>query len=254
LQLFAVQVMDLTHCNSAFPSTQWTEVVRICQGEDSSSRHVALAALCKDYWYPLYAFARRMGRSSQDAEDLTQGFFCYALERNVISTADPELGKLRTFLLRIFQRYIGDIDDRERALKRGGGKEMLSLDLENGEERYLREPADKDTPETLFQRTWALSVLRGALKVLEIAEQKAGNEKQFKTLEPFLDPDTAAEGCYADAATSLGMTVDTVRQMVSRLRKKFRECLREQIAATLHDPTNSRIDHELTALRAALRS
>lgn len=239
--------------NSHFPTTRWTGVLQLLGTDDLAMRNEALASLCRDYWYPLYAFARRMGRSQEDAEDLTQGFFAYAIERDVFSLADQDLGTLRTFLLRVFQRYIGDVQDRENAQKRGGGRELVSLNLDGGEELYSHDLATNDTPELVFDRSWAQSLLRVTLATLAASEQSAGREQQFEILQSFLIPDTLSEQCYEDAGRASGLAPEAVRQVVCRLRKKFRECLREQIAATLHQPDNVRIDAELSALRVALR-
>src|SRR5678815_4256183 len=152
--------MSQSIANSQFPTTRWTGVLRLLGTDDPALRIDALASLCRDYWYPLYAFSRRLGRSREDAEDLTQGFFAYALEHDVFSLADRNLGTLRTFLLRVFQRYIGDVWDRDHAQKRGGGREHLSLDLDGGEELYSRDLETNDTPELLFDRTWAQALLR----------------------------------------------------------------------------------------------
>jgi RNA polymerase sigma factor (sigma-70 family) len=244
--------MPLPLGTSHFPTTRWTGVLRLLETDDSALREEALASLCRDYWYPLYAFARRLGRSPEDAEDLTQGFFAYVLEHDVFSLADRNMGTLRTFLLRVFQRYIGDMRDRETAQKRGGGREFVSLDLDGGEELYASDLATSDTPELLFDRSWARSLLRGALSALAASEQSAGREQQFERLQSFLSPDTVAEQDYDTAARESGLKPDAMRQAVSRLRKKFRECLREKVAATLHEPDEARIDAELGALRAAL--
>ena len=245
--------MQLPLGNSQFPTTRWTGVLHILQTNDAALRKEALTTLCRDYWYPLYAFARRLGRNREDAEDLTQGFFAYALEHDVFNAADRNLGTLRTFLLRVFQRYIGDILDREHAQKRGGGKELVSLDLDDGEELYSRDFAVNDSPELLFDRSWAQTLLRAALSALATNEKSATRGQQFEVLQSFLTPDAVSEQSYEAAASTLGLTPETVRQSVCRLRKKFRECLREQIATTLQDPDDTRIDAELSALRAALR-
>ncbi|WP_051945085.1 sigma-70 family RNA polymerase sigma factor [Verrucomicrobium sp. BvORR106] len=240
--------------HAAFPVTQWTEVVRACQQEDGTRRQRAVASLCGEYWYPLYAFARRTGRSQHDAEDLTQGFFCHVLERNLVANADRELGRLRTFLLSIFKRYMSDVDDKARALKRGGGQPAVSLDAQDAEQRYLCEPADAETPETLYQRAWALAVLQSAVESLRSTEHAGGNGRQFEILVPHLSPDSEAAGSgYEGAAEALKTSVENVRQLVSRLRKKYRTCLRQQIAATLHEPGEEQIDLEVAALKAALR-
>lgn len=238
---------------SQFPPTQWTAVVGPCQSADEGSRLAAMETLCRDYWYPLYAFTRRSGTDHGDAEDFTQGFFHYLLKRDLLSGADQRLGKLRTFLLTAFQRYIKDTRVREQALKRGGGVEIFALDMEGGEERYAKEAGDGLSPEEMFDRGWALSVLDAALRDLRRQEETAGRGGQFALLEPFLNPVTAAEADYSSAAAELGMNGDTARKAVSRLRKKFRDCLRGCISSTLRDPLESLVDDELSALKTALR-
>jgi RNA polymerase sigma-70 factor (ECF subfamily) len=228
-------------------------VVRLLGADDVALRREALATLCRDYWYPLYAFARRLGRSQEDAEDLTQGFFAYVLEKDVFLMADRNLGTLRTFLLKVFQRYMGDMRGRERALKRGGGREFVSLNVDNGEELYARDMATPDTPELLFDRSWAQALLRATLSVLASAEESAGRGQQFEVLQSFLTPESVSAQSYETAACESGLTPEAARQAVCRLRRKFRECLREQIGATLHEPDDVRIDGELSALRAAMR-
>jgi RNA polymerase sigma-70 factor (ECF subfamily) len=239
--------------SSPFPATQWTAVVTVCRSGNPADRQRALESLCADYWYPIYAFARRQGRGRHDAEDLAQGFFHYLLERDLFSSAQPELGKLRTFLLTIFQRYSGDVREREQALKRGGGREVFSLDADEADRRYVNEPAEVTTPEALFDRSWAMSVLEGALFELGESERRSGKGRQFEALECFLSPQAVAEGNYEDAARALGMNAEAVRKSVSRLRAKFRDCLRQQIARTLNEPDDAQVDDELTALKAALR-
>lgn len=245
--------MGFPPASPQFPTTRWTGVLHVLGTGDQQAREEVLASLCRDYWFPLYAFARRMGQSPEDAEDLTQGFFAYAVEHDVFRLADRKLGKLRTFLLKVFQRYIGDVRDRDRAQKRGGGQEMFSLNLENGEELYSRDLAGTETPELLFDRTWAQSLLRATLAALAEVERSAGREQQFEVLQSFLSPDTVSDECYETAALKLGATPETVRQAVCRLRKKFRQCLRDQIAATLPEADDAHIDEELRALKSALR-
>ncbi|RYD29814.1 MAG: hypothetical protein EOP86_21035 [Verrucomicrobiaceae bacterium] len=240
--------------DSHFPPTQWTAVVGPCQSAaDDASRLAALETLCRNYWYPLYAFTRRSGTEHSEAEDLTQGFFHYLLKRDLLAGADQRLGKLRTFLLTAFQRCIRDIRTRERALKRGGGVEVFALDMEGGEERYAREADDGLSPAQLYDRGWALSVLDAALLVLRRQEEAAGRGAQFIQLEPFINPAATADTGYPEAAAGLGLTEEAARKAVSRLRKKFRVCLRGCIASTLHDPQEALVDDEVTALKAALR-
>ncbi len=244
--------MDSSPGHSPFPVTRWTLVLRVRAEGDRTAAHRALADLCAAYWYPLYAFARRRGHGPQDAEDLTQGFFAAAIESNLFAKAEPQLGKLRTFLLTAFRHHLADLDDRARAQKRGGGGELIPLDFGSGEDRYSREPADPMTPEKLFERSWAVSVVRIALAALADDETRAGRGAQFRALEPFLSPDTAAEPSYTAAAGTLGLSEDAAWQAVSRLRKKFRLFLRRQIADTLHAPSDAQIEAELDSLRAAL--
>ena len=239
--------------SSSFPETRWTLVLRARGNASQVSVQRALGELCREYWYPLYAYARRRGKGVEDAEDATQGFFSYLLARNLFADAEREFGRLRTFLLTAFQRYLAGEWDRERAQKRGGDREVLSLDAEAGEARYGGELIDTLTPEKLFERSWAHTVLHSALRSLAAAETEAGRGAAFGELEVFLSPESAGEADYTQAAGRLGLREDAVRQAVSRLRGKFREHLRRQIADTLRDPNAAQIEDELASLRAALR-
>lgn len=232
--------------------TQWTSVVKIRENQNEESARQALADLCQNYWYPLYAFARRLGRSPEDAQDLTQGYFFHALDKNLFASAKPELGKLRTYLLSTFRRYIGDVWAHDSAQKRGGGSELLSLDLISGEEKYSADLAAATTPESLFEKSWAVSVIKSAVAQLGLDEEKSGRGLEFKALESFLSPDLNVED-YSEIALRLGVTEASLRQMVSRLRKKFRIYLRTTIAGTLTDADEKQIDDEILALRSALR-
>lgn len=241
-----------TTCVSPFPVTQWTAVVNVCSQGSAEQRNKALDQLCQAYWYPLYSFARRSGRRRQDAEDLTQGFFFYLLERNLFLSANQERGKLRTFLLTAFQRYIRDTLVMEHAEKRGGGREIFSLDVDAAE-RHFGEPSDTLTPHEIYDRNWALLVLHSTIDQLREAEETARRGGQFLQLEPFLNPRSHSEPNYDVAAISLEMSTEAVRKAVSRLRGKFRDLLRRQIAMTLTEPTEDQVDSELAALKAALR-
>lgn len=251
-RILQIPAMDHTQAHSPFPQTRWTAIAKIRRPDDSRQAQQALSELCSAYWYPLYAFARRLGRSAHDAQDLTQGFFGYVVNKNLFADADQELGKLRTFLLTAFKRFIKDAQDKEHALKRGGGVQVYSLNADEAEEAYAREPADNRTPESVFERTWALSVLKSALKSLADIEEKAGRGGQFQALEPFLAPDSKTEPDTAAAAQALGTTEENVRQLVSRLRKKFRDMLRQHVADTLKEPSEKQVDEELHSLRVAL--
>jgi DNA-directed RNA polymerase specialized sigma24 family protein len=243
--------MDLDPKNFAFPATQWTVVLQVRSRGDEPAVSAALSRLCKDYWYPLYAYARRRGYRAEDAQDVTQEFLAYALERKLFETVEPQLGKLRTFLLTAFDRHVADARERAARAKRGGGCEFVSLD--DGEARYAEEPLDLATPAKLFERTWAYTVLDVALRTLCVEETKDGRRETFVVLQPFLTPDADGEADYEVAARKLGLRVEAVRQGVKRLRTRFREVLRRQIAQTLHEPSKQQIDEELAALKAALR-
>ena len=234
-----------------FPATRWTVVMQVYQEGNLQSREDALGMLCREYWLPLYAFSRRSGHSSHDAEDLTQGFFGYLLERDLFSAADPDLGRLRTFLLTAFQRYMGDVRERGLALKRGGGQIHVPLDVDAAE-RQFAEPAERLTPVELYDQHWALSVLEGTLDELSAFEAASGRASQFQVLEPFLNPASESMADYPAAASILGIQEAAARKAVSRLRLRFREILRSRIAATLHSPTPDQLDEELSALKAAL--
>lgn len=246
-------VMESADDSTLFPATDWTVVLRVRAGGEEHEARQAMAQLCMRYWYPLYAFARRRGLSPHDAEDRTQSFFQHIVETNLFASAEQQLGKLRTFLIVAFDRHLNRVRVHEQAMKRGGGHELVPIDALVGEERYLREPADDWTPERIYQRSWAMTVLQTAVRELGIEEATAGREKVFCELKAFLSPDAEAEGSYAATAARLGMKEEAVRQGVSRLRQRFRLRLRQHIAATLHEPDEARVEEELAALRAALR-
>ncbi len=246
--------MESASFNPAFPVTQWTTLLEVQRGGDSDAVAQALEGICKKYWYPLYSFARRAGHNPDDAQDLTQGFLSYVIHENVFRTASRELGRLRTFLLTAFRRYLSDIKDHDRAQKRGGNREILSLDAEVGEEKYVGELMDAVTPENLFERNWAVLVLRNAYSELADSEKNAGRGPQFSAFEAFVSPEAEVIESYQEVAARLAIREEAARQAVSRLRKKFREILRQQIADTLYQPTEEQIDSELRSLREALRS
>lgn len=232
-----------------FATTRWSLVCAAGKA-DSSARH-ALAALCESYWYPLYAFLRRRGCGRDEAEDVTQAFFTNLLERGWVRTADRDRGRFRTFLLTALNRFLSKERDKAAAAKRGGGRARLSLDFEAGESRYRLEPADEQTPDRLFERRWAMTVLDQALARLE-AEHASEPAKaaKFAALKPLL---TAAEGAspYASVADELDMTEAAVKVAVHRLRKRYKEVLREEVAQTVCDP--AAVEQELADLRAAIR-
>jgi RNA polymerase sigma factor (sigma-70 family) len=231
-----------------FATTRWSVVC--AAGRDDSAAGAALAALCETYWYPLYAFLRRRGCSREEAEDVTQAFFARLLERGWVRSADRDRGRFRTFLLTALTRFLAKERDKNHAAKRGGGRARLSLDFEAGETRYSLEPADEQTPDRLFERRWALTVLDRVLGRLEEEHgDEPGRAAKFAALKPLMTSADAAP--YAEVGAALGMSEGAVKVAVHRLRKRYKELLREEVAQTLSDP--AAVEQELADLRAALR-
>jgi RNA polymerase sigma-70 factor (ECF subfamily) len=232
----------------AFAPTHWSVVLTAAAG-DSPGASEALARLCRDYWYPLYAFVRRKGYPPHEAQDLTQDFFVRLLGKNLLRVADPAKGRFRAFLLASLQNFLANEWDRRRAEKRGGQAVTFSLDDTTAEDRYRMEPADHLTPERIFERRWALLLLskvHAQLQAEIVAEGKAG---QFEALQVYLSGEPKA-GDYAEAAARLGLNEGAVRVAVHRLRKRLGLLLRQEVARTVADPRD--VDEEIAQLRAAL--
>jgi RNA polymerase sigma-70 factor (ECF subfamily) len=229
-------------------TTHWS-VVLAAREKDSPRNREALEALCRTYWYPLYAFVRRQGRSPHDAQDLTQGFFARLLEKDYLQAAAREKGRFRTFLLVALKRFLANEWDRVRARKRGGGQVVLSLDTELAEQRYRVEPAEGVTAERIFERRWALTLLEQTMTRLRQEFTTAGKPDEFERLKVFLTAESGAIG-YADIAGALGVSAGAARVAVHRLRKRFREVFREEIAHTVSSPEE--IDEEVRHLLTVL--
>ena len=232
-----------------FATTRWSIVVKA--GRDSSAdAQEALESLCQTYWYPLYAYVRRKGKTADDAADLTQAFFTQLLEKNSLQSADQEVGRFRTFLLTLFQRFMANEYHRERAQKRGGDRRKLSLDFESAEDRYRFEPVENWTPEKIYQRRWALTLLQQVMELLADEHRKQDKEELFQHCQAFMTG--SAEGqTYADPAQALGMTESAVRVAVYRMRQRYQELLKQQVAQTMEEGLD--VDEELAELRQALR-
>ena len=219
--------------NAQFPQTRWSLVVS-AKDRDGDSRQGALADLCNDYWYPIYVFVRRRGYSAHDAEDLTQGFFASLLARDAFSGADAGRGKLRSYLLGCLKHFLSDEADKAGALKRGGAHTVVSYDSLEAEERYRMEPRDELSPDLIFDKGWADTVLAMVRAQMRSEAAARGRAAEFDALQQFLEWGTDA-GSYAEAAELLGITGNAVRVSVFRMRKRFGELLREAIADTVAD-------------------
>ena len=209
----------------------------------------ALAVLCAAYWYPLYAFIRRKGRRPEEALDLTQDYFVRLLERETVAAADPGRGRFRSFLLADCTRFLADCHERDHAAKRGGGVAIVSIDVRDAEGRFLREPAHGRTPERLFVREWALALLNGVLGQLRVEYERSGRGDVFETLKVALTENPRSVS-HAELARRLGTTAGAVQVAVHRLRRRYRELVREAIAATVAD--GAEVEDEIRDLFAAL--
>jgi RNA polymerase sigma factor (sigma-70 family) len=233
-----------------FRTTRWSLVLNSVDVQAPKSR-AALSELCKLYWYPLYAFARRTGHDALDAEDLTQSFFLHLLEQEAFSRVDPEKGKFRSFLLVSFKNHMSVAWRRGGAAKRGGGYQVVSLDAEDAENRYRLEPADDLTPEKVFDARWATVLLSRVTARLRAEYVRQGKGRTFERLKVFLvAADHENMNSYRQIADELGLTVGGIKTLVFRLRKDFTGTLREEVAQTLVDPAD--VDSELRALCDAL--
>jgi RNA polymerase sigma-70 factor (ECF subfamily) len=227
-----------------FATTRWSTVLAAGDSASPDSRE-ALEKLCRSYWFLLYAFVRRQGQPPEDAKDLVQGFLLYLLERHVIDKARPELGRFRSFLLGCLKNYLAQQRDQSRAEKRGGDRQLIPLDAAEAERRLRTEPAHEVTPDTLFDQKWGVAVLAQALKAVETDYSRSGQAKVFQRLHPFLQGD-CARLAYREAAEGLGMAEPAVRMAVTRLRRRYRDALRQVVAETFSDPKD--IDAELRYL------
>ena len=232
---------------SNFSATHWTLVIA-AQGDDSGAQR-ALGELCERYWEPLYAFARRSGMTPQDAEDATQGFFADLLARAALRQTDRAKGKFRSFLLASFKNFLSHDRERMNAQKRGGGVAPIALDAREAEDRYALEPVDELSPDKLYDRRWAHVLLARAQERLAEHYAGAGQKELFAHLRPVLGA-SRAQVDYASMGDELGMSAGALKVAAHRLRERYRQVLREEIAATVASASD--IDAELRHLIEAL--
>ena len=231
-----------------FATTHWS-VVRAAGRPLSPRYQQALGTLCQTYWFPLYAYLRRQGYHTHQAEEYTQAFFARILEKHGLRLADPKRGKFRSFLLAALKHFVGNELDRARAQKRGGGRKVLSLDFENAESQYALEPTHQLSPEKLFERSWALTVLERTMTRLQAESASTNKQELFDHLKVYLTVKKSSVP-YREAAAKLKMTEGAVKVSVHRLRRRYRELLRDEIAQTV--TTEDEIDEEIRDLFAAL--
>jgi len=234
---------------SEFNTTLWTEVM--LAGETASPESAAaLESLCRTYWYPLYAFVRRQGHDAHSAQDLTQSFFSDLLQKRSLNALDREKGKFRSYLLARLKNFLANEWTYERRQKRGSGQAIFSLDEALAEGRYGQEPQDAATPERLYERRWAQTILDEVFRKLAMDYEGAEQAKRFETLKVFL-VETEDAVSYAAAAGRLGMTESAVKSAIHRLRQRYRELFRAEIANTV--ATSSEVDEEIRYFFSVLR-
>jgi DNA-directed RNA polymerase specialized sigma24 family protein len=231
-----------------FSVTRWSMVLAAGHRSSPHSKQ-ALESLCQTYWYPLYAYVRRRVPDVHEAQDLTQAFFASLLERDALQAADRERGRFRSFLLTAFKHFLADEWDKAKALKRGGGRRSIPLNLDSGESRYALEPVDELSPERLYEKQWALTFLDHVLSRLGEEFAAKGKETQFQALKPFLAGQPEPGG-FDVAARTLGISEAAAKVAAHRARRRYREILRAEIAETVAGPQE--VDDEIRQLRAAL--
>lgn len=231
-----------------FAETRWTLVLS-AQNDEAPEADRALETLCRNYWHPLYAFARRQGRSPHDAQDLTQGFFLRLLEKKALRRADPERGRFRNFLLVAFKRYMANEYERASAQKRGGGQPLFSVDLQDAEGHYAAEPVDNLSAERLYERRWACALLEATMLALQTEYAAKGQGRDFDVFKALLAEAKKDEG-YEELGAKLGLSAGAARVAAHRLRRRFRELLRQEIAHTV--ASASEVDDELRHLLSVL--
>jgi RNA polymerase sigma-70 factor (ECF subfamily) len=237
--------------NESIAATRWTLVIAAARLDDPAPALRALAELCQTYWPPLYAYLRREGCSVHDAEDLTQEFFARLLAKNYLADADPAKGRFRSFLLASLKHFLSNQRDHARAQKRGGGKPLIALDALTEEARTRIEPVENSTPDKAYDRQWALTLLDQALSRLRTEYTSAGREELFDHLKVFLTADATSGLSHAEIGGKCGMTEGAVKVAAHRMRRRYRDLLREEVAQTVSTPEE--VEGEIRELFAAFQ-
>jgi DNA-directed RNA polymerase specialized sigma24 family protein len=239
-----------------FPTTQWSAILSLQEGDDCRARQQAMQRLCQNYWFPLYAFARHRGLLRQDAEDAVQSFFLSIGEVDFFQKADQNRGKFRTFVLTAFHRQLTSQHRYEVAQKRGGGALHLSIDADQAEIWLLADPKTLDQDATkVFERHWAKNIIRTVLETLQNeANLNPKTAERFEILSRFLSPEGCIDYSLKQAATDLQIAYGTCEKAVQRLRQQFRQAVREEVASTLNNPDDASVTEEMMQLQKSLLS
>ena len=235
--------------SAQFATTHWSVVLAAGEGELPQAAQ-ALEKLCRTYWYPLYVYVRRQGNSPEDAQDLTQDFFSRLLEKNYLAKADRDRGKFRTFLLGSLKNFLVNEWKRAGRLKRGGGVEFVSIDANVAEDRYAAEPANQSNPDAAYEQRWAVTLIEQVLATLRREYSAADKARLFEELKGFIWGDKS-NASYAEIAGHSNLTEGSVKVAVHRLRQRFRQLLRAEVAHTVARPED--VDGELRHLIAVVR-
>ena len=221
--------------HARFRTTQWS-VVLAAQSDlaNSTDWQDSLGQLCQQYWFPLYAYLRRKGYSASDSQDLTQDFLATMIEKDYLKSIEQNKGRFRWFMMDAIKKFAANWNAAQSAKKRGGGRQFFSLEFEDGENRYSREPIDGWTAEKLFERQWALSLLDSSIEALSRSYGEAGKARHFAALKVFLTPDSSPPS-YNDVAEELGLSLTAVKVAIHRLRDKYRGTVQQQVANTLDE-------------------
>ena len=242
-----MEINPQTVPQTAFAPTHWSIIAAAGETQlNPEAARTALADLCQTYWRPLYAFVRSRGYPVHDAQDLTQGFFAYFIERKIYSRADREKGRFRSFLLASLKNFLADVRDREEALKRGGGQELLPLNEDQAEEAealFQRQAGEQNAAEHLFERTWAETVVNSALQMITKTYKMEGKESLFEALRIFVAMGADPLPSYDQLAARLNIPASTLRSHVTRLRARYRDALRAEVRRTVSSETE--VDEEL---------